>query len=75
MEKNSASLTGLAGQVLRVCTEEQNKEKSRVMACEGELQILYEDRDLLVLESREERPVTPDGDILKILWETGQPRI
>lgn len=58
-EKQRITYRPLAGQVLRVCTEEQNKEKSRVMACEGELQILYEDRDLLVLEKQGGTPCHP----------------
>ena len=74
-EKQRITYRPLAGQVLRVCTEEQNKEKSRVMACEGGFRFCMRTGICWFWKSREERPVTPDGDILKILWETGQPRI
>lgn len=58
-EKKRITYRPLNGQVLRVCTEEQEKEKSRVLPCEGELEILYEDRDLLVLEKPGGMPCHP----------------
>lgn len=38
------------GQNLEVCLAEMQEEKSRVKPCAGKLEILYEDRDLLVVE-------------------------
>lgn len=47
------------GQKLQVRLEELQEEKSRVKPCAGELEILYEDRDLLVTEKPGGMPCHP----------------
>lgn len=58
-KKQRITYTVLAGQCLQVCLQDAQEEKSRVKPCPGRLEVLYEDRDLLVVEKPGGMPCHP----------------